>query len=68
MGKFGEIFGRFPQQSPFPVGLLGLLTFIRTEGALRKSMTYDNHPSIHPHVALNELNRPWIDLSQPSMS
>ena len=47
MGKFGEIFGKFLQQSPFPVGLLGLLTFIGTKGALRRPMTYDNQPS-HP--------------------
>ena len=47
LGKFGEIFGKFPQQSPFPVGLLGLLTFISTEGALRRPMNYDNQP-FHP--------------------
>ena len=46
-------------------------TFICTECALRRPMTYDNqsHPS-HPirHRALNELNRPNIDLSVPSMT
>ena len=54
MGKFGEIFGKFLQQSPFPVGLLGLLTFIGTKGALRRPMTYDDHPihPSHPIIAL----------------
>ena len=37
----------------------------------RRPMTYDNqsHPS-HPvrHIALNEPNRPKIDLTQPSMT
>ena len=49
---------------------------ISTEGALRLPTTYDNHPShpIHPirpfvrHIALNELNRPKIDLSRPQMA
>ena len=45
---------------------------IGIEGALRRPMTYDkqSHP-IHlsiRHIALNELNRPKIDLSQPSMN
>ena len=49
--------------------------FFGTEGALSRPMTYDNHtirshpnhPS-HPTLALNELNRPYIDLSRPSMT
>ena len=46
---------------------------ISTKGALRRPMTSDNHPyhpshpSVH-HIALIELNRPKIDLSQPSMT
>ena len=51
---------------------IGPVSFICTEGALRRPMTYDNHPipSIHliRHITLNELNRPKIDLSQPSMT
>ena len=43
-----------------------IITIISTESALKRPMTYDNqsHPS-HPvrHIALNELNRPKIDLS-----
>ena len=37
---------------------------ISTEGALRRPMTYDNHPipSVR-NIALNELTRPEIDLS-----
>ena len=42
-----KLFGKFLQQYPFPVRLLGLLTFIGTEGALRRPMNYDNQPS-HP--------------------
>ena len=47
---------------------------ICTEGALWLPTTYDNHPiqqcPSDPvwHIALNELNRPKIDLSQPSMT
>ena len=45
---------------------------INTEGALRRPMTYDNqsHPIHLPirHIARNELNRPKIDLSWPSMT
>ena len=51
--------------------------FISTEGAPRLPTTYDNHP-IHPslrpsvwHIALNELNRPWmiwVDLRWPPMT
>ena len=42
---------------------------ISTKGALRLPTTYDNHPSIHPirHIALNELNRPKIDVIRPPM-
>ena len=42
---------------------------ISTEGALRITMTFDNHPipSVR-HIALNELNRPNIDLSRPKMT
>ena len=44
-----------------------VLLFISTEGALRLPTTSDNHPiqPIQPvrHIALNELNRPKIDLS-----
>ena len=45
---------------------------ISIEGALRRPLIYDNqsHPiylSIR-HIALNELNRPKIDLSRPSMT
>ena len=47
---------------------------ISTEGALRLPTTYDKHP-IQPnsiqhvwHIALNELNRPMIGLSQPSIT
>ena len=48
------------------------LSIISTGGALRRPMTYDkqSHP-IHRsiwHVALNELERPKIDLSRPSMT
>ena len=45
-----------------------------TEGALKLPTTYDNNP-IQPnpipsvrHIALNELNRPKIDLSRPSLT
>ena len=44
---------------------------ISTEGALRRPMTFDKHPFLsHPirHIALNELNRPKIDLSQHKMT
>ena len=45
---------------------------INTEGALRRPMTYDNQShAIHlpiRHIARNELNRPKIDLSWPSMT
>ena len=51
------------------------ILFIRTEGALTLHTTYDNHPlqPIQPipsvrYIALNELNRPKIDMSRPSMS
>ena len=48
---------------------------INTDGALRPPTTYDIH-AIHPtlpipsvrHIALNHLNRPWIDLSRPQVS
>ena len=43
---------------------------VSTEVALKLPTTYANHPT-HPsvqHIALNELNRPKIDLSQPSMT
>ena len=47
-------------------------TIISTEGALRLPTTYDNHPICLSHpvlqIALNELNRPKIDLNQPSMT
>ena len=49
----------------------GLSILISTGGAHRRPMTYDNHPiPSHPirHIALNELNRPKIDLSRPSMT
>ena len=50
-----------------------------TEGAPRLPTTYDNHPyptssnSIHPsrtirRIALNEQNKPWIDLSRLSVT
>ena len=50
--------------------LINYSIVISTEGALRRHMTYDNHPyhpSVH-HIALNELNRPKIDLSRLSMT
>ena len=53
-----------------------LICLISTEGALRLPTTYDNHEPIQPipslssvrHIALNELNRPKIDLSWPPMT
>ena len=39
---------------------------LSTEGAVRRPMTYDNHPI--RHIALNKLKRPKIDLSRPSMN
>ena len=49
-----------------------VISLIRTEGALRLPTTYNNksHP-IRPsvgHIALNELNRPKIDLSRPQIT
>ena len=36
------------------------------EGALKIPMAYDNHPI--RHIALNELNRPKIELNRPLMT
>ena len=43
---------------------------ISTEGAFRRPMNYEQYHPSHPvhHIALNELNRPKIDLSRPSMT
>ena len=46
---------------------------IGTEGALKRPMTYDNDPSIHPipshpQSIFNRLDRPRIDLSRPPMN
>ena len=45
---------------------------ISTEGALRLPTTSDNHPILPipfvQHIALNQLNRPKIDLSRPPMT
>ena len=41
-----------------------------TKGTLRLPTTYDDHPSnpTHPQSLFTNLNRPWIVLSQPSMT
>ena len=48
------------------------LMFISTEGAPRRPMTYDNHPTqpIHPipQSLFSHLNRPQIDLSRPPIN
>ena len=48
-------------------------TLISTKGALRRCLTYDNHPipSIHSirHITLNELDRLiWVDPQWPKMN
>ena len=56
----------------FGVNVLASCYVISTEVVLRRPMTYDNHPipSIHPipQSLFNNLNRPWIDLSWPSIT